>query len=49
MIRYSLACNPIIEYWNQIESGEEVVSNKIKRVYKKLVDDLDNVNSEWEY
>jgi phage terminase large subunit-like protein len=49
MIRYPLAYNPIIEYWNKIESGEEIVSNKIRRVYKKLVDDLHNINSEWEY
>ncbi|PEP86074.1 terminase, partial [Bacillus toyonensis] len=49
MIRYPFAYNPIMEYWNQIESGEEVVSNKVKRVYKKLVDDFDNGNSEWEY
>jgi phage terminase large subunit-like protein len=49
MIRYPLAYNPIIEYWNKIESGEEIVSIKIRRVYKKLVDDLNNVNSEWEY
>ncbi|PEE39384.1 terminase large subunit [Bacillus pseudomycoides] len=49
MIRYHLAYNPILEYWNKIESGEEIVSNKVRRVYKKLVDDLCNVNSEWEY
>ena len=36
MIRYPLAYNPIIEYWNKIESGEEVVSNKIKQWYKYL-------------
>ena len=26
---YPLSYNPILEYWNLIESGEEVVSNKI--------------------
>ncbi|ONK21221.1 terminase [Bacillus sp. VT-16-64] len=47
--RYPLAYNPIIEYWNKIESGEEVVSNKVRRVYKKLVDDIHNQDSEYEY
>lgn len=49
MIKYPLAYNPIIEYWNKIESGEEVVGNKVRRVYKKLVDDLSDTKSEWEY
>lgn len=40
--------NPIREYWQQIESGQ-VVSDKIRRTYKKLVADLDDPNSEWEY
>lgn len=47
--RYPLTYNPIIEYWNKIDSGEEVVSNKVRRVYKKLVDDLHNQDSEYEY
>lgn len=41
--------NPIIEYWEQIESGKVVVGDKIRRVYKKLVDDLNNTDSEYEY
>lgn len=49
MIKYPLAYNPIIEYWNKIESGEEVVGNKVRRVYKKLFDDLSDTKSEWEY
>ncbi|MGG3888635.1 terminase large subunit [Metabacillus fastidiosus] len=49
MIKYLLAYNPILEYWNKIESGEEVVSDKVRRVYKKLVDDLQDDQSEWEY
>ncbi|MED1478221.1 terminase large subunit [Bacillus pseudomycoides] len=49
MIKYHLAYNPILEYWYKIESGEEIVSNKVRRVYKKLVDDLNNPNIEWEY
>lgn len=41
--------NPIIEYWNKIESGEEIVSNKVRRVYKKLVQDLNDKDSVYEY
>lgn len=49
MIKYPASHNPILEYWNKIVSGEEIVSDKVKRVYKKLIEDLDNINSEWEY
>lgn len=42
MIRYPLDYNPILEYWEKIESGEEIVSNKIYRTYKKLVNDIKN-------
>ena len=48
MIKYELTYNPIREYYQSILDGE-VVSNKVRRVYKKLVDDLDNKDSEWEY
>lgn len=41
--------NPILEYWKQIQSGKVVVSNKIRRVYKKLVNDLENKESVYEY
>lgn len=49
MIKYPLAYNPILEYWNKIDSSEEIVSDKVRRVYKKLVADLSNQESEWEY
>lgn len=42
MIRYPLDYNPILEYWEKIENGEETVSNKIYRTYKKLVNDIKN-------
>ena len=48
MIKYELTYNPIREYYQSILDCE-VVSNKVRRVYKKLVDDLDNKDSEWEY
>ncbi|PHE92473.1 terminase [Bacillus pseudomycoides] len=47
--QYPLSHNPIIEYYNKIESGEIIVGNKVKRIYKKLVDDVYNKDSEYEY
>lgn len=47
--QYPLAYNPIIEYYNLIESGIEIVGNKVKRIYKKLVDDIYDTNSIYEY
>ncbi|MGX5475941.1 terminase large subunit [Bacillus toyonensis] len=48
-IQYPLTYNPIIEYYNLIESGEEIVSVKVCRVYKKLVDDIYDSESVYEY
>lgn len=47
--RYPLAYNPIVEYYEKITSGEIKVSRKVRRVYKKLVDDIRDPNGEWEY
>src|SRR5690554_2315134 len=41
--------NPIVEYWKRIESGEEIVGDKVKRVYKKLVRDIQDKDSVYEY
>ena len=49
MIRYPLAYNPILEYWGQLESGKEVVSDKVYRTYKKIVYDLTDNSSEFYY
>ncbi|WP_017726759.1 terminase large subunit [Halalkalibacterium ligniniphilum] len=49
MKQYPLTYNPIIEYHNKIQSGEEVVSRKVKRVYERLVDNLHNENFIYEY
>jgi len=49
MIKYPVDYNPILEYWNDIVSGEEVVSDKIYRTYKKIVYDLTDNNSEFFY
>ena len=47
--RLSAAVNPIREYYAKIESGEEIVSDKVRRTYKKVVADLDSKNSEYYY
>lgn len=49
MIKYPLDYNPILEYWELIESGKEVVSQKIYKTYKKVVYDLTDNNSEYFY
>ena len=41
--------NPILAYHQQIESGAVVVGEKIKRTYAKLVADISDIASEWEY
>lgn len=40
MIKYPDDYNPILEYWAQIQSGEQVVSQKIYKTYKKIVYDI---------
>lgn len=42
MRRYAEDYNPILLYWEKIESGEEIVSDKVRRTYKKIVHDLEN-------
>jgi len=49
MIKYPLAYNPILEYWEQIESGKEIVSEKVKKTYQKVVADLADNSSEYYY
>lgn len=40
--KYPLTYNPIREYWTAIQDGREVVSKKIYKTYKHLVDQLDH-------
>lgn len=46
---YPLSFNPIILYYEKIKNGEIVVGWKVKRVYKKLVDDIYDTESVYEY
>lgn len=47
--QYPISYNPIIDYYNKIESGEEIVGYKVRRIYKKLVDDIYDQYTEYEY
>lgn len=49
MIEYPLTYNPILDYWNLIESGQEVVSKKIYYTYQKLAKDVIATNDEYYY
>jgi Phage terminase-like protein, large subunit len=49
MIKYPLAYNPILEYWGQIESGKEIVGEKVRKTYQKVVYDLTDNSSEYYY
>lgn len=40
VIKYPLAYNPILEYWEEIEKGNINVGDKIRRTYKKVVKDI---------
>lgn len=42
MIKYPDDYNPILEYWAQIQSGEQIVSQKIYKTYKKIVYDIEH-------
>ena len=49
MSKYPENYNPIVEYYEAIESGKIITSIKVKTVYKKLVQDMANPLWEWEY
>lgn len=49
VIKYPLNYNPIIEYYEKIESEEIIVSKKVRRIYKKLVEDIFCYTTEFEY
>lgn len=42
MIKYPEDYNPILEYWDGIQSGKETVSAKIEKTYRKLVWDIEH-------
>jgi phage terminase large subunit-like protein len=48
-IKYAVTYNPILEYWQLICDKKILVSDKVRRVFKKLVKDLKDKNSEYEY
>lgn len=49
LVKYPKDYNPVLEYWNEIESGREIVSAKIYKTYKYLAFKLTDNNSEFFY
>lgn len=49
LIKYPKDYNPILEYWEDIKSGKEVVGVKIKKTYEKLSYDAKDNSSEYFY
>lgn len=47
--RYPVAYNPIIDYYNKIETGEIVAGTKVKQIYKHLVQKICEPIGEFEY
>lgn len=41
-IKYPLAYNPVLEYWEKIQNKEIKVCDKIYRTYQKVVNDINN-------
>lgn len=41
-IRYPLTYNPILEYWEKIQNKEVIVSKKVYKTYRKIVNDIKN-------
>lgn len=41
--------NPIREYWHDIQCGRTIVCQKIRKVYQKLIQDMDDTDCLWEY
>lgn len=41
--------NPILQYWDDIEQNRVVVSNRVRKIYQRLVDELDTPRDPWMY
>lgn len=49
LTRYPETYNPILEYWDAIQSGREAVSLKVQKTYRHVVEQLGAENSEFYY
>lgn len=47
--RYPVSYNPILEYWNDIQNGSVVVSQKVYKTYEHVVQQLKAKDSEFFY
>ena len=45
LTRYPETYNPILEYWDAIQSGREAVSLKVQKTYRHVVEQLGAENS----
>ena len=43
------ASNPILQYWEEIETGRMVVGKKVRRAYARLVEDIRRDEGRWIY
>ena len=43
------ASNPILQYWEEIETGRIVVGKKVRRAYARLVEDIRRDEGRWIY
>lgn len=41
--------NWILKYWEEIENGNIIVSQKVRKIYKRLVNEIDNTKGGWVY
>lgn len=48
-IKYPLTWNPILEYWEAIEGGREIVSLKVRKTYEHLVNKLTDTSDGYFY
>lgn len=39
--------NYVLEYWNEIQNGNVIVSNRVRKQYSKLVDDIEKQNGKY--
>ncbi|MCD8322382.1 MAG: terminase large subunit [Oscillospiraceae bacterium] len=49
MIRYPETYNPILEYWEAIQSGQEVVGQKIRKTYAHIIQQMQQNDREYFY
>ena len=49
LTRYPITYNPILEYWQAIREGREIVSLKVEKTYRHVVGQLERTDAEFYY